>query len=279
MKIIVTGGSGQLGRAFAALADSVADQIVILGSRELDVTVPAQINGIFNQIRPDVVVHAGAYTAVDTAEKEPDQAFRVNTLGTRNVAAACLNYDSKMVFLSSDYVFDGKQSLPYTEFDCPNPLNVYGSSKREGERMAARICPRHFIVRTSWLYGEGRNFVRTILKLAHERKNLTVVNDQTGTPTYTADLAQAIMSIIRTDEFGTYHMSNSGYCTWYDFAKEIVRLAGFSTSIQPVTTEEFAAAALRPRYSVLRNYMLELSSGDSFRCWQAALADFMKKDS
>lgn len=278
MKIIITGGSGQLGRAFAALADSFSGQMIILGSHEMNVTVPSQVNSILNQIRPDVVIHAGAYTAVDAAETARDEAFRVNVIGTRNIAAACLNYDSKMVYLSSDYVFDGSQSLPYTEFDLPNPLNVYGRSKLEGELIAARVCPKLFIVRTSWLYGEGRNFVRTILKLAQERKDLTVVNDQTGTPTYTADLAQGIMSIIETDEFGTYHMSNSGYCTWYDFAKEILRLAGLSTGVRPITTGEFAAGALRPQYSVLRNYMLELSGGDYFRCWQDALADYLNKD-
>lgn len=276
MKIIVTGGYGQLGRAFSALKDSSAGQMMILGSREMDVTNSCQVNSYFAQIRPEVVIHAGAYTAVDAAETAPDQVFKINVIGTRNIAAACLNYDSKMVYLSSDYVFDGEQGRPYTEFDHPHPLNVYGSSKWEGELIAARICPKLFIVRTSWLYGEGRNFVQTILKLAKEREYLTVINDQTGTPTYAADLAQGILSLIRTDGFGTYHMSNSGYCTWYDFAKEIVRITGLPTAVQPITTGEFAAVALRPKYSVLRNYMLELSGGDYFRCWQDALADYIK---
>lgn len=278
MKIIVTGGTGQLGRAFALLADSFEGRIVTLGSRELDVTIPNQINSIFNQIRPDAVVHAGAFTAVDVAEASPMQAFKINVVGTRNIAAACLSYNSKMVYLSSDYVFDGRQNQPYTEFDRPNPINVYGRSKWEGELIAARICPRLFIIRTSWLYGDGRNFVRTILKLAQEKEYLTVVNDQTGTPTYTSDLVQGIMSIIKTDGFGTYHMSNNGYCTWFDFAKEIVKLAGLATPIQPVCTQEFAAPALRPCYSVLRNYMLELSVGDKFRSWQEALADYLNEE-
>lgn len=277
MKIIVTGGAGQLGRAFAALAGSFAGQLVILESHALDVTNLAQVHSIFHQVRPDAVIHAAAYTAVDAAEAAPEEAFRVNVIGTRNIAAACLQYDSKLVYLSSDYVFDGRQSRPYTEFDCPNPLNVYGRSKLEGEFIAARICPRLFIVRTSWLYGDGHNFVRTILKLAREREYLTVVNDQTGTPTYAADLAQGIMTLIETDGFGTYHLSNGGYCTWYDFAKEILRLADLPTVVQPVSTGAFAAAALRPRYSVLRNYMLELSGGDYFRCWQEALADYIAK--
>lgn len=277
MKVIVTGGSGQLGQAFAALTDSSASQLIILESHVLDVTNPTQVHSIFQQARPDVVIHTAAYTAVDAAEAAPEEAFRVNVIGTRNIAAACLNYGSKLVYLSTDYVFDGQQSWPYTEFDRPNPLNVYGRSKLEGELIAARICPRLFVVRTSWLYGDGHNFVRTMLKLAREREYLTVVNDQTGTPTYAADLAQGIMALIKTDGFGTYHMSNSGYCTWCDFAKEILRLAGMTTVVQPVTTDAFAATALRPHYSVLRNYMLELSGGDYFRCWQEALADYIAK--
>ncbi|MDF2569578.1 MAG: rmlD 2 [Sporomusa sp.] len=278
MKIIVTGGCGQLGRAFAALADQFAGQMVLLSSRDLDVTNPYQVNGLVNQTRPDVVIHTGAYTAVDAAETAQDEAFRVNVVGTRNIAAACLNYSSKMVYLSSDYVFDGNQGMPYIEFDRPNPLNVYGRSKLEGELIAARICPKLFIVRTSWLYGDGHNFVRTILKLAQARKVLTIVNDQTGTPTYTVDLVQGIMSIIETNEFGTYHMSNNGSCTWYDFAKEILKLTGLQTDVQPITTGEFAAAAVRPKYSVLRNYMLELGKGDYFRGWQDALAAYLLKE-
>ncbi|HWR41618.1 dTDP-4-dehydrorhamnose reductase [Sporomusa sp.] len=277
MKIIVTGGTGQLGRAFADLSEPSNAQILCLSSREMDVTNPHQVNSVFNQVQPDVVIHAGAYTAVDAAEKEADAAFRVNVVGTRNIAAACLHYHSKLVYISTDYVFDGKYNRPYTEFDQTNPLNVYGRSKLEGEKIAARICPQLFIIRTSWLYGEGHNFVRTILRLAKEREYLTIVNDQTGSPTYTADLAQGILSLVDTHEFGTYHMSNNGQCTWYEFAKEILRLAGRSIEVKPITTAEFAMSASRPQYSVLRNYMLELTSGDYFRSWQEGLNDYINK--
>lgn len=278
MKIVITGGSGQLGRALTALSETVAGKLFAFGSRELDITSPGQIDDIFGKIWPDAVIHTGAYTAVDAAEAAPDEAFRVNVLGTRNLAAACLRYDSKMVYISSDYVFDGRQGSPYTEFDLPDPLNVYGRSKREGELIAARICPRLFIVRTSWLYGDGRNFVRTILRLAKEREVIKVVHDQTGTPTYAADLARAILSLVATDGYGTYHMSNSGGCTWFDFAGEIIRLAGLPTHIEPITSAEFAAPAKRPAYSVLRNYMLELSGSPPFRSWQEALADYLKDE-
>lgn len=275
MKIIVTGGTGQLGRAFASLQDGSQAQIFCLSSQEMDVTNPAQVHTVLRQIRPDAVIHAGAYTAVDAAETNVDKAFRVNVVGTRNIAAACQAYGSKMAYISTDYVFDGKHHEPYTEFDRPNPLNIYGRSKLEGEYIAARLCPRLFIVRTSWLYGHGHNFVRTMLRLARERGAVTVVNDQTGTPTYTLDLAQGIFSLVKTAEFGTYHMSNQGQCTWYEFAQRIFQLAGLRTAVQPITTAEFALPALRPQYSVLRNYMLELTGGDHFRPWQDALADYM----
>jgi dTDP-4-dehydrorhamnose reductase len=275
MKMIVTGGTGQLGRAFSDLIDTDDIQIFSFSSHELDVTNPHQINHIFNEVQPDVVIHAGAYTAVDAAETHADIVFRVNVVGARNIAAACLRYDSKLVYVSTDYVFDGKNNRPYTEFDQPNPLNIYGRSKLEGEIIAARICPRLFIVRTSWLYGEGHNFVRTILKLAKEREYLTIVNDQTGSPTYTVDLAQGILSLVNTFEFGTYHMSSNGQCTWYDFAREILRLAGQNIEVRPINTAEFALPAVRPAYSVLRNYMLELTCGDYFRSWQAGLRDYM----
>ncbi|MDT8899716.1 dTDP-4-dehydrorhamnose reductase [Anaeroselena agilis] len=277
MRLLITGGNGQLGRAFAALASMPDCQVLPLNSQELDVTDPRQLEDRFTKFPPDAVVHAGAYTAVDQAELEIDKAFRVNVVGTGNVAAACLKFCSKMVYISTDYVFDGSQNKPYTEFDRPNPLNVYGRTKLEGELLAARICPRLFVVRTSWLYGDGRNFVRTILKLAQEQASLSIVNDQTGTPTYAMDLARGILSLIAGAGYGTYHMSNSGQCTWYEFAAAILRLAGANVTIKPVSTAESSRPAVRPRYSTLRNYMQELTGGDCFRPWEAALADYIKQ--
>jgi dTDP-4-dehydrorhamnose reductase len=279
MKIIVSGGAGQLGHAFCQLTDDSQAQIFPLSSQEMDVTNPDQVNVILDQIHPDAVIHTAAYTAVDAAETNVDHAFRVNVLGTRNIAAACLKYGSKMVYISTDYVFDGKQHQPYTEFDQPNPVNVYGRSKLEGEKIAAAICPQLFIARTSWLYGQGHNFVRTILKLAKERDSLNVVNDQTGTPTYTIDLAQSILSLVNTNAFGTYHLSNKGQCSWYEFAKKILQLAKLHTVIHPVATVDFSLPAARPQYSVLRNYMLELTGGDHFRPWEEALTEYMHSNS
>lgn len=274
MKIIVSGGSGQLGKALGALT-SASRQILPLGSRQLDVTDPGQVNSVISQSRPDAVIHAAAFTAVDAAETAADQAFRVNVLGSRNIAAACLEQGCKLIYVSSDYVFDGRQRRPYTEFDPPNPLNVYGKSKYAGERAAA-VCPRLFIVRTSWLYGQGRNFVATILSLARRQDSLDVVDDQTGSPTYSADLARGILALAETNQYGTYHLTNQGECTWYEFARTILRLAGLNTAVRPVATAAFPRPAVRPAYSVLRNYMLELSGGTQFRHWEDALAEYMK---
>lgn len=275
MKILITGGTGQLGKAFSELTAAADVQIFSFAARELDVTDTQQLRTSFNLIRPDVVIHAGAFTAVDAAESQADAVFKVNVIGTRNVAAACLHYGCELIYISTDYVFDGKSSQPYTEFDQPNPLNIYGRSKLEGEIIAARICPRLYIVRTSWLYGLGHNFVRTVLKLAKEREYLTIVNDQTGSPTNSLDLAQGIMTLLNTWSYGTYHMSNNGQCTWYEFAREIVRLTGRNIDVRPISTADLALPAARPVYSVLRNYMLELAGGDYFRPWQEGLQAYI----
>lgn len=273
MKIVVTGGFGQLGRALAALA-TTSREILPLDSHQLDVTDPLQAAGCISQIRPDVVIHAAAYTAVDAAESAVDHAYRVNALGSRNIAAACLEQGCKLVYVSTDYVFDGRQDHPYSEFDQPHPLNVYGKSKYAGEQAAA-ICPRLFIVRTSWLYGQGQNFVNTIISLARRQQVLDVVADQTGSPTSCADLAVGIIELAETTQYGTYHMTNQGQCTWHEFAGKILTLTGINAVVRPVPTTAFPRPAIRPVYSVLRNYMLELSGRQRLRHWEDALAEHL----
>ena len=274
MKVLVTGGNGQLGRAFSS-ADS-GHQVTALGHAMLDVTRYESVIQAVDTYQPDAVVHAAAYTNVDGAEADFDGAFRLNGNGTRNVAAACLNRNIKMVYVSTDYVFDGTGTRPYIELDEVNPLTVYGKTKLFGEQIAAQICPRLFVARTAWLYGDGNNFVRTMLKLAKERDYLTVVNDQFGTPTYTVDLAKAILSVLPTENYGTYHMTNQGSCSWYDFSREIFRIAGIEIEVRPVTTAQFPRPAKRPMYSVLRNYLLEMTIGDMFRPWEEALEEYLK---
>ncbi|MDD3158343.1 dTDP-4-dehydrorhamnose reductase [Anaeromusa sp.] len=276
MKILVTGGNGQLGRAFQQMQAQTEHEIIARDVDCLDITNQAQVFAIMEKLRPDAVVHGAAYTQVDLAESREDDAFRVNAVGTQNIAAACLEQNVKMVYVSTDYVFDGEKETAYVETDVVCPQSAYGRTKLAGEELAARICPRLFIARTAWLYGDGNNFVRTMRKLAAEKDELSVVHDQTGTPTYAVDLAQAILKLLPTAYYGTYHMTNSGQCTWYEFACEILRQSGSATPVRPVTTAEFVRPAKRPRHSVLRNYMLEQTIGDPFRPWQEGLAEYLR---
>jgi dTDP-4-dehydrorhamnose reductase len=278
LKILVTGGKGQLGRAFSALAkDKLYQgcQFWLYDLEEMDILNAPQVMAAVAGLKADVVVHAAAYTQVDKAETDADAAFRLNVTGTQNVAVACLENNAKMVYVSTDYVFDGQKKRPYTEFDATNPLSVYGRTKLLGENIAARINPRLFIARTAWLYGDGANFVQTMLRLAQERDVLSVVNDQTGTPTFTHDLARGIMELVSTSRYGTYHLTNNGSCTWYEFAREIFALRGVKTTLRPITTAEYPTAALRPPCAVLENYMLQMTIGDKFRDWRLALAEYL----
>jgi dTDP-4-dehydrorhamnose reductase len=278
LKILITGAGGQLGR----------DLVKVLGGQhqlypfghDLDITDYSKIVSTISSIKPDLVIHAAAMTDVDGCELNPDQAFKVNALGTQNVALACRQSNAKILYLSTDFVFDGKKREPYAEFDPPNPLSVYGKSKLAGENYIITLLPNYFIVRTAWLYGrEGMNFVKTILKLAEEKNELKVVNDQVGSPTYSCDLAQMIAKIIETDFFGTYHVTNAGGVSWYEFAKKILEMAGIKgVRVTPITSEELNRPAPRPAYSVLRNYVLELRGIGRMRNFEDALKDYFSED-
>jgi dTDP-4-dehydrorhamnose reductase len=278
VKVLVTGGKGQLGRAFLSLAKSGeyrGCEFVIYDVEEMDILNAPLVMETISALKADAVVHAAAYTQVDKAEEDKEAAFRLNVTGTQNIAAACLENQIKMVYVSTDYVFDGQKNRPYTEFDATNPLSVYGRTKLLGENIAARINPRLFIARTAWLYGDGANFVKTMLRLAKERDSLSVVNDQTGSPTFARDLAQGIMRLIDTAHYGTYHMTNNGSCTWYEFSREIFSLSGAQVTVRPITTAEYPTAAVRPKCAVLENYMLKMTIGDNFRDWRSALTDYL----
>jgi dTDP-4-dehydrorhamnose reductase len=247
--------------------------------RLLDVTDPRQVLGVVGECRPDMVIHAAAFTDVDGCELDPDAAFRVNALGTWNVAAACRRFDSAMMYISTDYVFDGEKQSPYTEYDAPNPISRYGASKLVGEMYVRSLCPQHFIVRTAWLFGEhGKSFPRTILHAAQAGMELKVVADQVGSPTFTADLAAAILDLIGSPLYGTYHITNKGSCSWYDFAKRTLAAAGMnSVEVRPIKSDEWPTPTRRPKNSVLRNYALESQGKDSIRSWEAALEDFVSR--
>lgn len=275
-KVIVTGGHGQLGTELTRLLKEKGYETYGFGHKELDITDPGQVHDVFRSIRPAVVCHAAAYTAVDRAESDRDGAFLVNAYGTRNVAIAAEAVGAKLVYVSTDYVFNGEKDGTYSEFDAPSPLGVYGASKYAGEQFVRAFHSRFFIARTSWVYGPyGGNFVRTMLRLAEEHDRLKVVNDQWGCPTYTKDLAEKIMELIQTDRYGTYHISNSGSCTWYEFARAIFEISGINIEVNPCTTDEFPRPARRPKNSVFEHLALRLNGFADVRDWQAALREFL----
>ena len=252
---------------------------IVGGCEQLDV---ADVGGVFDALgrfRPDVVVHCAGMTDVDGCERDPDQAFKINAVGTWNLACACAANDSAIVHISTDYVFDGEKQEPYTEFDAPNPINAYGASKLAGEVAVRELCARHYIVRTSWLFApQGKNFPLSILKAAEVNTELRVVEDQIGSPTYASDLAQFIGSLVGSPLFGVYHFTNAGSCSWYGFAQKILEVADMShVKVVPIRSDEWATPTKRPDYSVLRHYRMELLGRDSARPWQDAVAEFVSE--
>jgi dTDP-4-dehydrorhamnose reductase len=237
------------------------------------------VTSAFSELKPDQVIHAAAMTDVDGCEYDRDRAYRVNGLGTRNVAAASAAASAELLYISTDYVFDGIKREPYLEHDAVNPQSTYGRSKLWGEEAVRDVHDRFYIVRTQWLYGKhGRNFVDTICKAARERPELQVVNDQTGCPTWAKDLARALYLILdKRPAYGLFHCSNNGSCTWFDFASAILDRGGIKTPVHPWTTKELNRPAKRPAYSVLRNFCLEMTIGDPMRSWEEALKDYLSE--
>lgn len=261
-----------------ALAQAfLEEEVYAWGRRELDFTEPHETIRKICTIEPDVIIHSGAMTNVKGCELNPVQAYRVNGSGACNIALAARECDAKLVYISTDYVFDGKKGMPYLEFDPLNPLNVYGCSKQVGEEIVRALVPKSYIVRTSWLYSEqGCNFPKTMLRLAFERKRIRVVDDQWGTPTYVKDLAAAVKTMVSEPFYGTYHASNLGVCTWFDFAQQIFDQMGLTPELIPVSTEEYGDIVQRPSYSVLENFHLEELYGYTMRNWQEALSECLK---
>jgi dTDP-4-dehydrorhamnose reductase len=275
VKILVTGANGQLGVDVVKKL-SVDHAVTGLGREELDVIDLDECIRVLNELKPDVVIHCASYTLVDLAEREYDQAYLVNAVGSQYIAIASEEIGAKLVFISTDYVFDGKSDVPYSEDDQSNPASIYGKSKLAGEQYVQSYSSKYFIVRTSWLYGRyGNNFVKTMLKLSKGRDMLTIVNDQIGSPTYTVDLVNFLSELIQTDQYGIYHASNTGSCTWYDFACAIFEEKHKLVRITPCTTEEYKSSAPRPQYSVLEHAKMRLYGFPEFRHWRAALHEFL----
>lgn len=288
MKVAITGANGQLGADLCKVLQDV--EVIPLAHKDIEIADMGSVKRAFDSCKPDVIINTAAYVRVDDCETEQDKAFLVNALGARNVAAAAQELGAKLVHISTDYVFGGAMGIaqsggdeprPYNEFDTPVPLSIYGRSKLAGESFVRHLCTRHFIVRTSGLFGiagasgKGGNFVETMLRLAKEQEELKVVNDQIFSPTYTKDLAGKIAQLITTEYYGIFHITNRGSCSWYEFAREILKLAGLKTPIIPVTSDEYPRRARRPRFSVLDNYHLRLLGMDDLRTWQEALKDYM----
>lgn len=284
MRVVITGANGQLGTDLCKFCHDF--EVVPLAHCDIEVTDMASVKRVCTTYKPDVIINTAAYVRVDECESDPDMAFRVNALGARNVAVVAQELGTKLVHISTDYVFGGEsecQTVPFTEFDIPVPANVYGKSKLAGENLVRHLCPKHFIIRGSALFGvagssgKGGNFVQTVLRLAHERDELRVVMDQVFSPTYTADLAKKIVQLMATELYGVFHITNSGSCSWYEFTTEILKLAGLAIPVIPITSDQYPQKARRPSYSVLDNYHLRLLGMDDLRPWQEALEDYMRE--
>jgi len=271
--MLITGARGQLGQALQQALSG--EDLVLKDLPEFDLT-QADSESQIVAARPSVILHVGAYTNVDGAEREPARAMAVNAQGTVLVARAASTLNARLVYVSTDYVFDGAKATPYREEDAPHPINVYGQSKREGEIAALTGCSNTLVVRTAWLYGHGgNNFVKTIMRLAGEKPYLEVVGDQRGSPTNADDLALALKDLLTRDMRGICHVTNTGDCTWHEFAKAIVSLMGLSTPVRSITTAQTGRPAKRPAYSVLAQERL-CAVRNPLPHWQDALARFMK---
>lgn len=277
MRIVITGSDGMLGSDLMRVLGQ-KHRVIGLTRKDANITEFDKTVKAISDLKPELVIHCAANTHVDGCEQYPESAYSANGLGTRNVAVGCQKAGAAMVYISTDYIFDGTKPEPYLEWDQPSPINVYGRSKLIGEQYTASLLSRYYIIRTSWLYGRrGRNFVAMVLRRAEEGKPLSVVDDQVGSPTYTLDLAGKIGEIIERERYGIYHVTNSGTCSWYQFAQKIVEISGHKLEIRPVKSSEYRTPARRPANSVLRNLALELEGIGILRHWQEAVEDFIRE--
>lgn len=281
MHVFVTGAQGMLGHdVLAALQkhghSATPTDLRMEGDNKLDLTDAKAVQKKLNHSQPDVVFHLAAYTDVNGSESHALDAYRVNAMATQNLALACLELDIPLLYISSDYVFDGKAGVPYTEYDHPAPLGVYGKSKHAGEMHIQQLLSRFYIVRTSWLYGKnGKNFVETMRTLGQSKPELKVVADQFGCPTFTVDLAEALINIAESGRYGIYHATGQGHTSWHGFAEKILELSNIKTPVLPVTTAEFASPAPRPAYSVMENLALKLAGIPILPHWEDALRRYL----
>ena len=279
MVVLVTGANGQLGQSIQFIAKQYPNiQFIYTDYQELDITNFESCHTVFAKYKPQFCINTAAYTAVDKAEIEAEKAHLINVIGPEILAKVCKEYDTILLHISTDFIFDGASTQPYLESDIPNPQSVYGQTKLDGELAVQKNWEKHFIIRTSWVYSQfANNFMKTMLRLASERDSLSVVNDQIGTPTYAVDLAEVLMNIIQSSitnkpsPFGIYNFSNEGVCSWYDFAAAIFHQKGISIDLQPIPTSAYPTPAKRPSYSVLDKSKIKNTFNLKINDWKASL--------
>lgn len=275
-KILVTGCNGQLGRAINE--EYKNDDVCLINTdvAELDITDIDKVVAFVMEKKPDVIINCAAHTNVNACESQWDLAYKINAIGPRNLSIAATKVGAKMVHVSTDYVFDGTATEPYNEFSPVAPLGAYGKTKLAGEEFVKQFADRFFIVRTAWLYGDGKNFVKTMLTLGKDKGEVSVVGDQIGSPTSAKELAKMIHVLEPTENYGVFHGTCEGYCSWADFAEKIFELEKMDVKVNHITTDEYPTPAKRPAYSVLDNYMLRLTTDFKFADWEDALKEYMK---
>lgn len=276
MKVLVTGVKGQLGYDVVNELVKRGHEAIGVDIEEMDITDEQSVSHVITDAQVEAVIHCAAYTAVDKAEDFQEVCRKVNVDGTRNIALICRELDLKMIYISTDYVFSGIGNEPFGEYDSKGPTNVYGKSKLDGELSVTKLVNKHFIVRISWAFGyNGNNFVKTMLKLGKERSTVSVVDDQFGSPTYTFDVARLLVDMITTEKYGTYHATNEGYCSWYDFACEIFKYSKMDVNVIPVESDAFPVKAKRPKNSRLAKIELDKAGFDHLPSWQDALHRYL----
>ncbi len=276
MKVLVTGTKGQLGYDVVNELEKRGHTAIAVDIEEMDITDAVSVEKVITEAEVDAVIHCAAYTAVDAAEDNVELCRRVNAEGTENIAKVCKKLDLKMIYISTDYVFDGEGERPWEPDDERHPLNVYGQTKYEGELAVEKYLEKYFIVRIAWVFGvNGKNFIKTMLKFSETHEELNVVDDQVGSPTYTYDLAVLLVDMAESDKYGRYHATNEGLCTWYQFAKEIFRQAGVEVKVNPVTSDMFPAKAKRPKNSRMSKEKLDVNGFHRLPTWQNALERYL----
>lgn len=278
MKVLVTGSTGQVGYDVVKQAKVFGWEVTGVGSLDLDITIVDEVKAYIATLKPELIIHCAAFTAVDLAEDNREEVYNVNVNGTLNLCHAAKEINCKFVYISTDYVFDGSGEVPFKVEDFTNPIGYYGETKLKGEQVVQELLEKFFIVRISWVFGlNGNNFVKTILKHGEVRQELNVVSDQIGSPTYTIDLAELIVSMVQTDKYGIYHATNEGYCSWADFADAIFTEAELNVKVNRISSSEFPTKAIRPANSRLDKNQLELNGFKRLPQWNDALKRYIKE--